>query len=439
MPDVLIIDDDPDFVDLVTVWCEQEGFHVTSAPNARRGLELVKERAFAAILLDMYMPERSGLDMLEDLGALRHAPPVVFVSASSDVRLVVEAMKRGARDYVTKPLRRTDVLTTLRNVIDEHDGTDDDAARHDFCGMIGASPSMERVFAEIERVGPSDLSVLIRGESGTGKELAARALHTTSRRAERPFVPVNCAAIAEGLEESELFGHARGSFTGATGSRQGLFEQADGGTLFLDEIGDLRAGAQAKLLRVLQDGTFQRVGETQVRRTDVRVIAATHRDLESAIGEGTFRADLLFRLSTFVLTLPPLRDRDGDVRLLATRFLEASRRSLGRPELHFAPDVLPLLEQHDWPGNVRELESAIRRAGVLAKADTISRAAIRLDSTGSVRAVGATSEDQSLRSRERDAVRQTLVATGGNVSEAARKLGISRSTLYRKMQQYGLD
>jgi DNA-binding NtrC family response regulator len=442
--DVLLIDDDPDIVDMIEIWCTDTPLAVRSVSTGEEGLAAMSARVPDVVLLDMYMPGISGLELLDHIAELPVPPPVVFFSASSDVDLVVEAMRRGAQDYVVKPPRRDDLLDKLQSASRRRPSQV--LRSHEFHGMVGASPVMEKLYRELERVSGTSITVLLAGESGTGKELAARAVHTLSPRVDAVFLPVNCAAISPGLEDAELFGHVKGSFTGAMRDRAGWFEQASGGTLFLDEVGDLPLGAQAKLLRTLQEGTVQRVGSSQTIAVDVRVVAATHKDLRAEVEAGRFRQDLWFRLATFEIAIPPLRARIGDVPLLAETYLQRARVSLGRPGLRFARGLRERLAEFAWPGNVRELASAVQRAAVLADGDELTESLFRLDAprvgggasrrSGSHAAVAPSAP--SLDAYEEAAIKQALLACDGNLSRVSRQLGISRTTLYRKLERYGL-
>jgi transcriptional regulator with GAF, ATPase, and Fis domain len=313
--------------------------------------------------------------------------------------------------------------------------------RSRFDNIVGRSPAMQDVYDLIERVAQSDLPVLIHGESGTGKELVARAIHFHSPRKRRVLLSENCASIAETLLESELFGHVRGAFTGAERDRPGLFEQADGGTLFLDEVGDMSPGMQARLLRVLEDGEVRRVGGEETLRVDVRVIAATHRDLQELVAEGSFREDLLYRLQVLAVPLPPLRERPGDVPLLVGYLLDRISRDRGRDAPIVDPDVMEMLERYTWPGNVRQLENALQRLALLAGTDPVTRSIVESDPGLRRSLIGAESEGEplfSLERNEREQIRRALEASGGNRNKAARMLGISRATIYRKIKEYRL-
>lgn len=441
--DVLLIDDDPDIVDMIELWCADSPLAVRSVGTGEEGLAAMQARTPDVVLLDMYMPGVSGLELLDHIAELPVPPPVVFFSASSDVDLVVEAMRRGAQDYVVKPPRRDVLMEKLQSASRRR--PTQVLRSHEFHGMVGASPVMEKLYRQIERVSGTSITVLIVGESGTGKELAARAVHTLSPRADALFLPVNCAAIAPGLEDAELFGHVKGSFTGATQTREGWFERASGGTLFLDEVGDLPLTAQAKLLRTLQEGTVQRVGSSQTISVDVRVVAATHKDLRAEVDAGRFRQDLWFRLATFELVMPPLRTRIGDVPLLAETYLQRSRVALGRPGLRFARGLRERLSEFSWPGNVRELASAVQRAAILADGDELTEPLFRLDAPRSAVAVrrsgvqaAVAPASASLDAYEEAAIKQAMASCEGNLSRVSRQLGISRTTLYRKLERYGL-
>jgi DNA-binding NtrC family response regulator len=418
----------------------------------------------ACVLLDLNLPGISGLKVLDYLRARYQRLPVVVMTADDGVDSVIEAMRLGAYDYLVKPLNRTDFLTRVRNAVEREQmaarlaSLEREVNSQGYGRILGQSPAMKELYRQVDRVAASDVTVLIRGESGTGKELVAQAIHEAGSRADGPFEAVNCAAIPETLQESELFGHEKGAFTGATSRRIGRFELADTGTLFLDELGDLAPEAQAKLLRATQEKTFSRVGGSAEVSSDFRLVAATHRDLETMVREGSFREDLFFRVAVFELHLPPLRDRREDIPLLADAFLSAE---LPTP-VSIAPDALAAMLAYSWPGNVRELQNAVRRAAVTAEgeiriedlpprvrmgagggpvpgaAGSGDQAASRSGSGGGAPAQVSLSGTLNLRELEREAIQQAVALSQGNLSEAARQLGIARNTLYRKLNDHGL-
>jgi len=470
---VLLVDDDADLTALIERWLTLAEFNVRTFASAEAFLDALLTTVPDVVCMDVNLPGLSGLDALAHVQRLHPSVPVLMLTADSSVNTVVQAMQRGAHDYLTKPFERTKLVSAVTHAVTlaaaqqnvahltkELDG-------HGYSGVIGRSPAMREVFRQIERVAGRDISVLIHGESGTGKELVARAIHDNSRRGSGPFVAVNCAAIPESLQDSELFGHERGAFTGASEKRQGRFERADGGTLFLDEIGELSLGTQAKLLRVLQERTFERVGGMRTISSDFRLVAATHRDLRKMVAAGTFREDLMFRIAVFDLELPALRERAGDLVTLVPQLLARVVEAVGAGELTVSDEALRCLESYSWPGNVRELENVLSRAAVLAQDGCIELAdlpsLLRAGSVSSTRVEplsrGELAEESRIEERvsvlppatppsealplnldelEHWAIRMALARTEGQLTEAARVLGIGRTTLYRKLTKYGI-
>ncbi|HEY0513575.1 MAG TPA: sigma-54 dependent transcriptional regulator [Thermoanaerobaculia bacterium] len=408
------------------------------------------------ILLDLRMPGMDGMTTLAHLTALPSPPPVVVVTADSTLRTAIDAVKAGAADYLSKPYEIDELrfvvaktLETARLQAENRRLAEEVRRLAGSRRLLGESPAMRAVMDALDRVGPASAGVLIRGESGTGKELVARRVHDLSERARGPFVAVNCAAIPDTLVESELFGHRRGAFTGADRDRPGKFRQADGGTLFLDEVGDMSPAAQAKLLRVLQEGIVEPLGGGDPVPVDVRVLAATHRDLKALAAEGRFREDLLFRLRVVEIELPPLRDRHGDVLLLARHFLAASSRA----GLRFAPDAERALLAYAWPGNVRELANAVERATIFCRGDVVapedlpqevrSAAAVEGGNAGDLLAWSPEDDLQTAKRKlidrfERAIVTEALREHGGNISQAARRLGLHRQSLQQKLHELGI-
>ena len=449
-PRLLVADDQPDILEALKLLLKGEGFDVETAASPRAVLAAVEARDFDALLVDMnYTRDTTsgaeGLDLLLRVQGLESPPPVVVMTAWGSIDGAVEAMRRGARDYVEKPWDNRRLLTTLRTQVElgralrkSHrlELENRSLRREGLPELIAESPMMQPVLHLMERVGPSDANVLILGEHGTGKEVVARWLHASSGRAERPMIAVNLGGIPETLFESELFGHVRGAFTDAKADRVGRFELADNGTLFLDEVANLPLPQQAKLLRVLETGEFERVGTSRARRADVRIIAATNADIQAEVHAGRFREDLLFRLNTVEIRLPALRDRRQDIPLLAAHFL---RRYAARYHKTvsdgFASDAMELLLRHSWPGNVRELDHAVERAVLMSEGGAIRARDFGLG-TG---ADGAGALDQmSLEDVERALIQKALARAGGNVSQAAESLGLSRSALYRRLKRHGL-
>ncbi len=446
---ILVADDQRDVLAALRLLLGGEGYAVETAMSPGGVLAAVERQDFDALLLDMnYARDTTGglegLDLISRLRAMDAFLPVVVMTAWGSVEGAVEAMRRGARDYVEKPWDNDRLLRTLATQIElgralrrgrrleEHE----DLRRRDATPpFLAEAPAMRPVLALLERVAPSDANVLVTGEHGTGKELVAERLHAASPRAARPFVPVNVGAVPEGLFESEMFGHLKGAFTDARGDRTGRFEVADGGTLFLDEIATVPPPQQAKLLRVLETGVVERVGSSKGRRVDVRVISATNADVRAEVAAGRFREDLLFRLNTIEIHLPPLRERREDVVPLALHFLRRHAARYRKDLAGFAPDAVEALLAHPWPGNVRELDHAVERAVLLAPGGAVSVAdlALRAGPAGA-----SPLEAMPLEEAERVLIRRALERAGGNVSQAARALGLSRSALYRRIQQHRL-
>jgi len=445
-PRLLVADDQPDILEAVRMLARANGFDVRSATSPAAVLALCDAEDFDVCLLDLNYARdttsgREGMDLLDRLRELDPALPVVVMTAWGTIEGAVEAVRRGARDYLQKPWdnsRLIAILTAqleLRRALRTVNRLDAEAARTrraELPAIVARSRAMQQVMALVERVAPSSASVLITGEHGTGKEVVARALHAASARRDRAFVAVNAGGLSDGVLDSELFGHVKGAFTDARSDRTGCFELADGGTLFLDEIANMPHGQQARLLRVLQTGEFHPVGSSRARRVDVRVLAATNADIAREAAEGRLREDLVYRLNTVELRLPPLRDRRDDIADLANRFLADSR---GGPGRRLSPAAMEALLAHPWPGNVRELEHVIERASLLATGDEITASDLMLRPRGEV---APRLEDMTLEQVERYLIERALAAQSGNVSEAARVLGLSRSALYRRLTSLGI-
>jgi two-component system response regulator AtoC len=449
---ILVVDDDAALRDSLALLLAAEGYEVVAAADAQAALACL-ETPVDVVLCDVRMPGMDGLELLPELIRRLPGAPVLMMSAYGSGDLAVEALKRGAFDYLAKPFQPSEVLLAIRkarererlrraNVLLQRDVNRAVGDRP----IVAASPGMIDLLELLERAAEYKATVLLTGESGTGKEVLARAIHAQSGRRHQAFVAVNCGAIPEALLESELFGHARGAFTGADRARRGLFVEADGGTLFLDEIGEMPPALQVKLLRVLQEEEVRPIGEAKPRSVDVRVIAATSRDLEREVAAGRFREDLFYRLDVFRVRVPPLRERREDVPLLVDHFIVRFRETLGRPVRTIADDALERLLAHDWPGNVRELENVVERAMILADGDRITlrelpqgigeRAAAPAEARG-----GAASDFSMRRARRRfesDLIRRALEATGGNRTRAAKLLEISYRALLYKIKEHGL-
>jgi DNA-binding NtrC family response regulator len=437
---VLVVDDDAGVRYTLREILEAEGLEVDLAEDGVAALARLDEAPAPLVITDLRMPRLDGMGLLRALVSRSPAPRVVVVTAHGSERQAVEAMKAGAYDYFRKPFETEELLAVVRRAVEavrlvqdvERLAGEVALART----MVFASEPMRRLAALVARVAPRDVTVLVVGESGTGKERVAEAIVLASRRADRPFVRFNCAALTAELAEAELFGHARGAFTGAVRARPGLFGEADGGTLLLDEVGELAPAAQAKLLRVLQEGEVRPVGDERVRKVDVRVVAATHRDLEALVREGRFREDLYYRLKVVTLRVPPLRERPEDVPVLARHFLDRYAERFGVGPLRVPEGLLDTLAARPWPGNVRELENAIEGLVALSPGDALDPSLV--PAAGEAAGEPPLTLRQRVEAYERGLVVDALRAARGNRSEAARRLGVSRVTLHDKLNKYGL-
>jgi DNA-binding NtrC family response regulator len=438
---VLVADDEKNLRELIVRELARKGHDVQGVGDGEAALARLGEAPYDVVVLDMKMPKKEGIEVLRELAEQPEQPQVIVMTGFQDVAAAVEAMKLGAYDYLTKPTKIEELDILIRKAAEKGQLLRDNEALRahmpgaaPFGGILTRSPKMQDVLRVVDRVAPTDSSVLILGESGTGKELVARAIHERSRRAERPFVPIHCGALPREVLESELFGHEKGAFTGAVNSKPGLIDMADGGSLFLDEIGDMEPESQVKLLRVLETGMFFRVGGTRPRRVDIRLIAATNRDLGEAMKVGHFRQDLFFRINTITVTLPPLRERPEDVPMLAQHFVEANA-NYGTKRL--SPAAMATLEAHTWPGNVRELLHAIERAVILSKDAEIMPADLPPEIVGNGGTAPAPSAG-SLEGMERAHIVTTLRQVGGHRGKAAALLEIDPKTLYRKIIAYNI-
>lgn len=450
---IWIVDDDAAIRELLSFIVTEAGYGVDAFSS---GEEVLSHSAQppAALLLDLMMPGVDGVAVLKEVNRRFPKLPIIMITADNDIQRAVEVTKLGAYDYLVKPVDKERLLTTLDRAL-SHGNLEKEVERlkgelsdrYHLRNIVGSSAAMRKVYDQVEKVLESEITVFIAGESGTGKELVAKAIHYASLRSDGPFIDVNCAAIPEGLQESELFGHEKGAFTGALATHPGKFEQASGGTIFLDEVGEMSPSAQARLLRVLQERVLQRVGGTETIDLDVRVISASNRDLAKMVEEGTFRQDLFYRLVVFPITLPPLRDRREDIPLLVEHFLDKYARDAGRKVTRVEPRAMEALASHGWPGNVRELENVVHRtllvvAGLELTLDDLPPNIIAGDNpqVAPGTAVEVTSKDgpKSLEDLEREAIIAAMETNQGNLSDVARQLGIGRSTLYRKLEQYGL-
>ncbi len=463
---VIVVDDDKNFRLLVQRWIELEGYKADSFADGESCLAALTRLLPVCVCLDLTLPNSHGLEILKKLKIYQKYLPVIILTADSSAEQVVKAMQLGAYDYLVKPIERGKLMTAVKNAVERFQMSvrlaqlERETSGNTY-GLLGNSGEMHELFRLIDKVSASDISVLIHGESGTGKELVAKAIHQNSGRNNGNFVPLNCAAIPESLQESELFGHEKGSFTGADKRRQGRFELADGGTLFLDEVAELSLPVQAKLLRVLQEKTFSRLGSSTETASDFRIIAASHKDLSKEVKDGRFREDLFFRIAVYDIDIPSLRERKEDIPLLANHFLREFSRKNGR-KLTVSPEAMKILQNYSFPGNVRELQNYMQRATVSASdnivlpqdlpkrvfqtittepvmsAETIDRKEPLTDSA-------PTTYDSKLLPKmtleelEKLAIENSLERNAGNLSNVVRELGIGRTTLYRKLKQYGIN
>lgn len=436
MASILIVDDDAGFRALMDTILQGEGYDTATAGSVAEALAAGARRSFDLVVTDLKLPDGNGLEVLRYWKQEMPEIPVVVITGFGAVESAVEAMKLGAADYLGKPLSSPDELRIVVGKALEQDQMarerellrEKEDSRVACSELIAGDPGMLRVIELVRKVAPTQTTVLITGESGTGKEVIARCIHRNSPRAQRVFVPVNCAALSPTLIESELFGHERGAFTGAAGQHAGRFERAAGGTLFLDEIGELDAGLQAKLLRVLQEKTFERVGGSRQITADVRIVAATNRDLKVCVAEGKFREDLYYRLTAFPIEIPPLRERPSDIRRLARFFLERASVEMNKPALAISPEAESALMAYSWPGNVRELQNTMERLAILCDGAV---------QAGDLPMQGSTPERPvRFRDIERKAIEDALAENGGNRTRAARQLGISLRTLQYRLKEY---
>ena len=445
-PLLLLVDDDTQIRQLLSEVGAREGFEVLEARDGAIALEMMQRRHFDLVLLDLHMPRVNGLEVLRHARELGTSPQIALVSGGASVEDAVEAIKLGATEYFAKPLdlpRMRALMASMRRQFQDRNSVlDSDATlaeRLEVCGMIGRTPVMRELFDVIHRLAPHARTVLVTGETGTGKELVARALHQLGPRSQKKLVTVNCSAVVETLFESELFGHVRGAFTGATGDKAGVFEAAHGGTVFLDEVGELPAGAQAKLLRTIENGELQRVGSVEMRKVDVRIIAATNRRLEDEIAAGRFRSDLYYRLNVVEISVPPLRERSEDVPYLTAAFVKRFAKEFNKPITGLTSAAEERLVNWSWPGNVRELRNVIERSCLLCEGHLLTEGDLARSLAGKPTATTASDEPPAGPPPTAEQVREALDSTGGNKSLAAQKLGISRRALYRLIDKYGND
>ncbi len=441
IPRLLVVDDELHVRESLSHWFTEDGYDVEAAGSGAEALALLGRHAYDVIVSDIKMPKMDGLELLSRVRKKDTEVAIILVTAYASVDTAVHALKEGAYDYLVKPFDPEELSRIVAKACEKVALTKENTAlksRLQRSGpkiVTGESPEMGKVMELAEMVAPTDTSVLIRGESGTGKELVARLIHTRSQRAFGTIVAVNCGALSDSLLESELFGHEKGAFTGATSRRKGKIELADGGTLFLDEIGEVSTKVQVELLRALDDKKITRLGGTQEIPVNFRLICATNRDLEKAVRDGDFRDDLFFRINVFALTIPPLRDRPEDILPIAEHFLERYAGAMGRQARGFSTEVQALLVRYPWPGNVRELANAIERALVVCRGTEIEREHLPIVAAGEV----AADSDQSLSALEEKHIRRLLKQHGFNVTHAAKALGIDRVTLYNKMRKFGIE
>ena len=454
MATVLIVEDEKKMARLLELNLSEEGYSVHAAPDAETGLRLLRQEKVDLVVTDLKLPGMDGLEFLQAVKRANAAIPVIVMTAYGTVETAVEAMKAGASDYILKPFSLEEMKLIVGKELDVHRLREENRSlrealgqRYQFRNLIAHSGRMQDVLATVERVAPTNSTVFLGGESGVGKDLIARALHEHSRRAAGPFVKINCTAIPENLLESELFGYEKGAFTGATTSKPGKFELADKGTIFLDEIGDVPLAIQVKLLRVLQEREFERLGGTRTLKVDVRVVAATNQDLRAALEEGTFREDLYYRLNVVPINIPPLRERKEDIPYLADHFVARFARESGKPLTGITPGAMRRLMDFHWPGNVRELENVIERAVALSTGTVIDVADVQLDLSPSAPAGDTAAAwsappfpppGMSLEQFEDEIIKEALRRAHGNKSQAARLLGLSRNALRYRLSKLGV-
>ncbi len=446
---IAVVDDEQNARGALNTMLTEEGFEVREAADGDAALVLVQEFSPHIVLCDVRMPKMDGLELVRKAKEAGATATFIMMTAFASIELAVEAIKSGAENFLTKPLDFAAALVIVEKALEKHALVQETAQlrqrlreRYRFPNIIGGAPELQAVFEIVKRAAPTKATVLILGESGTGKELVAQALHEESPRRDKPFIKVNCAALSESLLESELFGHEKGSFTGAAGRKEGRFELADGGTLFLDEIGEVSPSVQIKLLRVLQQREFERVGGTQTLKVDVRIVAATNKDLASEVKAGRFREDLFYRLNVVAVTLPPLRQRRGDIPELVNHFISKYAESYGKEITGVAPGTLQALTAHDWPGNVRELENVVERAVVLSTGSQLTADGLPASLKGprpSATSTGSLIPGASFAEIEREAILKTLEMVNGSTARAAEVLGLSVRKIQYRLKEYAGD
>lgn len=447
MSRILVIDNDDAFLMAMKNTLEYNKHGVETLSNPVRARSLLSEEEFDCVLLDVAMPGINGLDVLQQISREHPLLPVIMVSGESTISIAVEAIHLGAYDFLEKPIETKRLLITIQKALEKKNWLIEKNILLDEIfkkyKLVGRSAALKKVLNEIKQLALSDAKVLVTGETGTGKELVARALHHNSERSGKRFETLNCASIPSELMESELFGHVRGSFSGAIREHTGKFEIADGGTLFLDEIGDLDYRLQAKLLRVLQEGEFEKIGSNKTVKVDVRIISATNKDLQQMIADGRFREDLYHRIKVFEIYIPPLRQRKEDIKPLAEYFLAEWAQTYNKKLIRFSPQALRILQEHDWPGNVRELKNIIHKIAIFSEEAMISGRSVLLALGAEPQMPSDLSASMLLKDRvilvEKEHITNVLAATGGKLGKAADILGIERTTLFKKMKKYGID
>jgi DNA-binding NtrC family response regulator len=446
---ILVVDDEENVSRLLGKVLLKEGFNVYTASDGNEALSIIDSQRVDIVITDIKMPGMNGIELLEAIKEADTDIKVILITAFATVETAVEALRAGASDYITKPFNLDEVMLSVRKIIPSIEGNDTDindvkSTQPIENYIISESNSMKKLMELIKQVADTRVTVMVYGETGTGKELAAKALHNLSTRSEKPFIKVNCAAIPETLLESELFGFEKGAFTGAIAKKPGKFELADGGSIFLDEIGDIAPSIQAKLLRVIQEKEFERLGGTITIRADVRIIAATNKNLEELVKLGKFRQDLYYRLNVIPIFLPPLRERKEDIGLLINHFLKKSSAITGKPSKMFSEKALSSLLSYSWPGNVRELENIIERCVVVTPGETIDTGNLPVDISNYTKNEDSENEsvsrlDNIIDNAEKNIILKTLDECGGNRTKASEKLGISRRSLHRKLIKYGIN
>jgi two-component system response regulator HydG len=439
---ILVVDDAPDTLELLQRNLTAAGYRVFTASGAAEAIEILETTSVGLVITDLKMPKVSGLDLMRHVRENYKETEVMMITGYASIEGAVEAIKNGAEEYLAKPFTDEELFSAVSRALDKlrmrkAGQIQTSKTKTNFYGLIGESEPMRKVIDSIQKAASISATVLLSGESGTGKELVARAIHYSSSRASAPFVPINCGGIPEGLLESELFGHVKGAFTGATESRAGFFQTADGGTIFLDEIGETSLSMQVKLLRVLQDKEVCMVGSTRRRKVDVRILVATNKDLVSSVKKGIFREDLYYRLNVISITIPPLREREDDILLLTQHFTSEYANELGRPTPRYSDNALKVLRNYYWPGNVRELENVIQRIVVMTEGDLIE--VPDLPSLMRFSALRGAGLDRTLAEVEAEYIRNVLASVDGNKTRAADVLGIDRKTLREKIKRYSID